>query len=170
MERPSNLKARAETWSNYKHNNTAKFLIGIAPQGVISFISNGYGSRASDKLITEDCGILNKLVPGDLILADRGFDIQESVGTVSAQIYIPAFTRGKAQHGALDVEKTRRIANSRIHVERVIGLVQQKYQIMSAKVSHDYFQTDADNILSLDKIVHMCCSLTNMCDSVVPFN
>jgi len=170
MERPSNLKARAETWSNYKHSHTAKYLIGIAPQGVISFISNGYGGRASDKLITENCGILNKLVPGDLILADRGFDIQESVGTVCAQVYIPAFTKGKAQLGALDVEKTRRIANSRIHVERVIGLVRQKYQILSAKVPHDYLQTDADKILSLDKIVHVCCSLTNMCDSVVPFN
>ena len=41
MERPTNLKARAQTWSNYKHYNTAKFLIGLAPQGVITFISKG---------------------------------------------------------------------------------------------------------------------------------
>nr|XP_006825719.1 PREDICTED: uncharacterized protein LOC100369546 [Saccoglossus kowalevskii] len=34
IDRPSNLKARAETWSNYKHHNTMKFLIGIAPQVV----------------------------------------------------------------------------------------------------------------------------------------
>ncbi|WAR11745.1 hypothetical protein MAR_025925 [Mya arenaria] len=170
MERPSNLKARAETWSNYKHSHTAKYLIGIAPQGVISFISNGYGGRASDKTITENSGILDKLVPGDLILADRGFDIQESVGTMCAQVYIPAFTKGKAQLGALDVEKTRRIANSRIHVERVIGLVRQKYQILSSKVPHDYLQTDEDKTLALDKIVHVCCALTNMCNSVVPFN
>ena len=33
IERPS---ARASTWSNYKHHNTAKVLIGISPQGVIS--------------------------------------------------------------------------------------------------------------------------------------
>ena len=31
MERPSNLKARATTWSNYKHRNTTKVLIGITP-------------------------------------------------------------------------------------------------------------------------------------------
>lgn len=43
VERPSNLKARAQTWSSYKHHNTCKFLIGICPQGVISFISKGYG-------------------------------------------------------------------------------------------------------------------------------
>ena len=31
MERPSNLLARAKTWSSYKHHHTAKFLIGITP-------------------------------------------------------------------------------------------------------------------------------------------
>ena len=36
IERPSSLIARAMTWSNYKHHNTVKFLIGITPQGVIS--------------------------------------------------------------------------------------------------------------------------------------
>ena len=41
MERPTNVKARAQTWLNYKHHNTATFLIGIAPQGVITFISKG---------------------------------------------------------------------------------------------------------------------------------
>ena len=40
IERPSNLKARAETWSSYKHHNTIKYLIGITPQGTVSFISN----------------------------------------------------------------------------------------------------------------------------------
>ncbi len=43
MERPKGLMARAQTWSNYKHHNTVKFLIGIAPQGSITFISKGGG-------------------------------------------------------------------------------------------------------------------------------
>ena len=29
LEQPSNLRARAATWSNYKHRNTAKVLLGI---------------------------------------------------------------------------------------------------------------------------------------------
>ena len=32
IERPSNLLARAQTFSNYKHHNTVKVLIGITPQ------------------------------------------------------------------------------------------------------------------------------------------
>ena len=37
-QRPCNLKARAQAWSNYKHHNTVKSLIGIVLQGVTSFI------------------------------------------------------------------------------------------------------------------------------------
>ena len=43
IDRPSNLLARAQTFSNYKHHNTAKVLIGITPQGTISFVSEAWG-------------------------------------------------------------------------------------------------------------------------------
>ena len=33
IERPTNLLARAQTFSSYKHHNTIKVLIGITPQG-----------------------------------------------------------------------------------------------------------------------------------------
>lgn len=95
IERPSSYEARSETWSQYKQSNTAKFLIGIAPQGVVTFISEGWGGRCSDKHITEHCGILDNLRPGDVVLADRGFNISESVGFYCARLHVPAFTKGK---------------------------------------------------------------------------
>jgi len=64
-ERPKSLKARAQTYSNYEHHNTVKFLIGIAPQGSITFISKGWSGRVSDQYLTENCGILDQLLPGD---------------------------------------------------------------------------------------------------------
>ena len=64
------------------------------------------------------------------MLADRGFDIAESVGIIQAKLHIPCFTKGKDQLSALEVEDTRSIANVRIHVERVIGAFRQKYSIL----------------------------------------
>ena len=78
-----------------------------------------------------NCGILNKLLPGGLVLADRGFTIAESVMFQQAQLAIPSFTKGKDQLEPVDVEKTRGIANVCIHVERVIGLLRRKYSILS---------------------------------------
>jgi len=170
MERPSNLHARAKTWSSYKHHNTVKFLIGITPQGSISFISKAWGGRTSDKYITEHSGFLNKLLPGDLVLADRGFNIQESVGLMCAEVKVPGFTKGKKQLPALEIERTRNIAHVRIHVERVIGLVRNKYTILSGTLPIDYMLSSPDDVPAIDKIVTVCCCLTNLCESVVPFN
>ena len=114
------LNAQACTFSSYKHHNTIKVLLGITPQGVISYVSDTWGGRVSDKYITQNCGILNHLIPGDVVLADRGFDIAESVGLMQAQLNIPAFTKGKPQLSAVEDHETRTIANVRIHVERVI--------------------------------------------------
>ena len=36
------------------------------------------GLLSLDKHLTENSGILDHLTPGDVILADKGFDIQES--------------------------------------------------------------------------------------------
>ena len=170
LDRPSNLKARASTWSNYKHKNTAKILIGITPQGTVSFVSDAWGGRASDKHITENCGILNKLLPGDVVLADRGFDIAESVGAMQAKLHIPAFTKGKSQLSPLEVEETRSIANVRIHVERVIGVVRQKYTILQNTLPLQFVSTKDGDDPPIDRIIRVCCALTNCCDSVVPFD
>jgi len=66
-------------------------LIGVSPQGAITFISRGYGGRASDKYITERCGILDNLIPGDVVLADRGFTVQELIREKRAQMLMPHF-------------------------------------------------------------------------------
>ncbi|XP_077865527.1 uncharacterized protein LOC144352336, partial [Saccoglossus kowalevskii] len=169
IDRPSNLKARAETWSNYKHHNTMKFLIGIAPQGGVSFISKSWGGRVSDKYLTEHCGFLDNLVHDDIVLADRGFDIPDSVGYYCATLKIPAFTKGKSQLPALKVETTRKIAHVRIHVERVIGLVRRKYQVLQSTLPVEYLiKKKGETEAPIDKIVRVCCALTNICDSIIP--
>ena len=39
IETPNDLQTQSSTWSNYKHHNTLKFLVGCTPNGAISFAS-----------------------------------------------------------------------------------------------------------------------------------
>jgi hypothetical protein len=73
----------------------------------------------------------------DLVLADRGFTDHESVQFRQAKLNIPAFTKGKDQLDSADVEQTRKIATVR-HVERIIGLLRQKYTILQQTLTTDY--------------------------------
>ncbi|XP_052281004.1 uncharacterized protein LOC127878512 [Dreissena polymorpha] len=123
IQRPSNLDARAKTWSNYKHRNTLKFLVGITPYGAISFLSPYWGGRVSDKEITEKTGFHELLEPGDLVLADRGFLIEEELAIRGAKLAIPPFARGKKQFSQKEVETARQLSRARIHVERAIGRI-----------------------------------------------
>jgi len=91
MERPSNVHASAQVYSQYKKGSTVKFLIGISPQGPITFISHGFGGRATDKFITETCGLAQKLQYDDIILADRGFTVHELRRAQGAEMHMPAF-------------------------------------------------------------------------------
>lgn len=174
IDKPTSFVTRGATWSNYKHHNTIKFLIGIAPQGVITFISEAFGGRVPDKRITEQCGLLDKLLPGDKVMADRGFNISESVGLSCAELIIPTFTRGKTQLCPFDIHKTRDIASLRIHVERVIGNLRQKYNILRDQIPVELLAKKEgeeippiDRIPPIDKISCVCCAFTNLSASVV---
>ena len=170
IEKPSHFVAKAATWSQYKHSNTAKIFIGISPQGVTTFISPAWGGRVSDKHLTINSGFLSKLLPGDIVLADRGFDIAEDVARMQATLQIPAFTNGCLQLSPKDVEDTRRLANVRIHVERVIGATRQRYSILMGTLPISFVKPAAiGETPTIDKIVLVCSALNNLCVSVIPF-
>ena len=42
IQKPSSPSAQKATWSDYKHHNTVKLLVGITPSGAFPFVSN-YG-------------------------------------------------------------------------------------------------------------------------------
>ena len=121
IERPRHLELQAQTWSDYKKHNTVKVLVGIAPNGAISFLSKAWGGRASDKKITCESGLLDHLDHGDLVMADRGFPIQEELLLRGATLLIPPPSSGKEQQTRAEVQNTKAVANARIHVERAIG-------------------------------------------------
>ena len=106
-----------------------------------------------------------------MVLADRGFDIAESVGIRQARLHIPAFTRGKSQLPALEVEETRKIVNIRIHIEKVIVMVREKYLILHGTMPIDFvIKRAGKDVALIDRIVCACCALTNMCNPIVPID
>jgi len=81
----------------------------------------------SDKYLTEHCGILQKLLSGDVVLADRGFDIAESVGSMRQSRIFLLLQKERPNFLLL---KWKKPANVRIHVEHVIGAVRQFYRVL----------------------------------------
>ena len=83
----------------------------------------------SDKLIVEQSNLLDYLLPGDVIVADRGFTCDEYARMAFAEVKIPPFTKGKKQLEKVQLDWSRELSVVRIHVERVIGDLKQKYTI-----------------------------------------
>lgn len=168
IEKPAKLVTAASCWSQYKHHYTIKYLIGIVPQGSVAYISKAWGGRTSDKHITENSGFLDLLQPGDVVMADRGFLIQDSLNHLFCQVILPDFTKGKKQLSPHEVENTRKIANVRIHVERVIGALRQKFEILHGTIPIATVVNKIDGVPETDMIVTVCCALINLSKSVVP--
>jgi hypothetical protein len=69
------------------------------------------------------------------------------------------------------VDTTRNLARVRIHVERVIGVLRQKYKILGSTLPVNLVMCGQHEQLSIiDKVVVVCAALCNCCDSVVPFD
>ena len=75
VQRSADLMSQNLLYSNYKNYTTFKFLIGITPSGVISYVSDAWGVRVSDRRIAMESGFLDLLEPGDEVMADKGFTI-----------------------------------------------------------------------------------------------
>lgn len=162
LETPTDLHMQSSTWSNYKHHNTAKFLIACTPNGCISFVSPLYVGSISDVELTHVSGLLTSLQdkPGISIMADRGFTIKDKLEDIGIDLNIPPFMEGRKQLPSKEIKEGRRIASLRIHVERAIGrikafsILKQSLPISLARLSN--------------QIVYVCAFLSNFKPVLVP--
>ena len=101
----------------------------------------------SDKYLTEHCGMLNYLLPEDIVLAYLGFDI-------SAQL------------------ACSRLTFIFQHLQRVkLNCLRQKFSILQGTLPIDMVtKRTGEDCPLIDRIVRVCAALCNVCNSVVPFD
>ncbi|KAG7240388.1 hypothetical protein INR49_026959 [Caranx melampygus] len=153
--------------------NVLKYLIGVAPQGVVTFVSRGVLGNVSDKSLAEGCGFLCKLLPGDIVLASRNLDIAESVAARGALFKIAGSYQGEgygSSEGSSLADASSETLSVQRHVERVISMVKQRYAMLTGPVESPFTTASerTSNLSTFDKIVQVACALNNLCISAAP--
>lgn len=97
-----------------------KALIGIIPNGVVSFASELHCGSISDPEIVEKSRFYTHLHKGDVVMADKGFLIRDQLTTAGARLATPHFLSDKGQFSLQECEQNKTIASLRIHVERYV--------------------------------------------------
>lgn len=87
------MTLHSEIFYNYKGTTTSKGLIGVAPC----------------EAVTRKSGILNLLEPGNEVMLDKGFTIDNLLSSDGASLVIPLFKR-EAQFSKSDCDQTQAIA------------------------------------------------------------
>lgn len=148
-----NLETQGDLYCQYnnKRHTTMKTLIGLAPNGVITYVSDLYSGSTSDKAITADCGVLDYLQPGDLVLANKGFAIQDIVPP-GVTVNTPSLL-ANGQLTLEDVVNNRKIASARNHVE---------HSIRTLKLFSILEQIPDQYEKYMNKILKVCVCLTNL--------
>ncbi|XP_039470111.1 uncharacterized protein LOC120440833 [Oreochromis aureus] len=147
---PSSPLLQSEMYSSYKSHCTMKALVGIAPHGPVTFISNLYAGSVSDKELFKQSGIAEKLTEDMAVMVDKGFLITDCC---KCKVYCPPFLSKQKQMPAYQVKETQAIARLRVHVERVIRRIKQNKLFDSViTMSHVY---------NINQMFAVACMLSN---------
>lgn len=157
IQQPNNPLHQAVTWSDYKSTNTIKYLIGVTPDGLICYISEGFGGRTTDQQITKTCDFLEKIPAGSTVMADRGFkELATKLAKRNCHLIRPCSIENKTPMTKENVILSRKIASARIHVERVISRIREfAFLRMHSVVHHDM-------LCHLNEAVICACALINL--------
>ncbi|KAJ8320530.1 hypothetical protein KUTeg_002117, partial [Tegillarca granosa] len=149
---PSDMNSQSLSYSSYKSRHTVKAVTCVAPNGALVYCSNLYPGSTSDAAIVEHSKVLDQLKPGDMILADKGFNIFDKLPT-GVSLNIPPFLSSKGHFTKEEAELCYKIGRSRIHVERANERI-KNYDILNhIPAQYRHLST---------KIFQLCCCLINL--------
>lgn len=154
VQMASCLCCRIKTYSHYKGHQTLKFMVGVTPGGLISFVSKVYGGRVSDKAIFEQSNIISMLEPHDSVMVDKGFLIEDICSSKQVSLIRPHFLRKKSQFSAEEANFNVEVSRARVHVERV------NQRIKRFEIFHNPLPWNLVN--KIDEIILIVCAIVNL--------
>jgi len=162
IQKPMGAVAQSMTWSSYKNTNTIKVFVVVTPNGLFMFVSVPYCGRATDEMITADCGFLDLLQPGMELMVDRGFKkIENMVLAKKARLVRPPSVSTGVKLSKSKVMEARKIAGLRIHVERAIRRIREFRFLSPHACLPSYLVRHANDAMRL------VCGLINLQPSLI---
>ena len=79
-------------------------MIAVFPNGGACYVSDLLQGNVSDTEIFSESGILKHIEPQDVILADKGFNVQDPLNPLQAKVKIAAFLQGLQKKNFLKQE------------------------------------------------------------------
>lgn len=160
MKKPDSPVAQQGTYSSYKNGNTVYTCVGSTPGGLTSYVSRSYGGSISDRMCVQiSTDLLEKLDPGDSVMADKGFDIEDILAAYRVTLNIPTFFKERNQITPFTLKQDRKIASKRVHIERIIGLA-KTFKILRGPL-------DGTETLLADDIIFVSFMLCNFRKTIV---
>ncbi|XP_047997647.1 uncharacterized protein LOC125235212 [Leguminivora glycinivorella] len=161
VEKPSRAMNQAFTWSDYKKSNT-KYLISCTPNGLVNYISPGFGGRTTDTCIVESCDFVQTLKSGMFVMADRGFKhLEQYLKKAGITLVRPPSVEKGVQMSKTEAKLTKQIASLRIHIERVIRRLREFRMLKPHACVNFKF------VKLLDDITIIACALINLQGSLI---
>jgi hypothetical protein len=159
---PDDPKNQVATYSAYKHFNGLKVVVGITPDGYVSFVSDCFGGKVSDVEICKRSGYLDGLPKKSVIMADRGFKhLHNQLIFRNCTLVRPPSVQKDTPLSESQCMEAKQIASLRIHVER--GIVRlREYAMISphARLSHNLIPV-------ADYAVKIAAGLTNLSNPLI---
>lgn len=165
IQKPSKALNQALSWSDYKKANTIKYLVSCTPNGLVNYISNGYGGRITDTCIVETSDFSKCLQPSMWVMAlsrDRGFKhVEVYLRKMGVLLVRPPSVASGGKLSKAEAKETKQVASLRVHVERVIR------RLREFNMLKPHACLNLSLVKVLDDVLTIACGLINIQDSLI---
>ncbi|XP_076066026.1 uncharacterized protein LOC143039669 [Oratosquilla oratoria] len=166
IEKPDSAFSQKQTYSKNKCHYSMKYFLCLTSQGTVCFLSKGWGGGTSDKYVTENCGFLQKLMPGDVVLSNPHFNNQEVINIQGEGVKIPAYTKGRHKLLPLNIGKSHTNSSLQERVKQMLGLTRLRYLMLESVMPISFLMAVGEEYTKLDKLMRIVCALTNLCSLI----